>query len=84
MILDAKHKTSERAYFIWEALGRPEGHALEHWLQAEAELAARPGVEPRAQAELPAAPELESKPKKKPVKKKTKAARARKKTKKSS
>ena len=33
--------------------------------KAEAELAARPGVEPRAQAELPAAPELESKPKKK-------------------
>jgi hypothetical protein len=28
-----------RAYRIWEAEGRPEGAALRHWLQAEAELA---------------------------------------------
>lgn len=28
-----------RAYSIWEAEGRPEGAALRHWLQAEAELA---------------------------------------------
>ena len=28
----------ERAYQIWEAAGRPEGEALEHWLQAEAEI----------------------------------------------
>jgi hypothetical protein len=30
---------SERAYAIWEQQGRPEGEALNHWLQAEAELA---------------------------------------------
>lgn len=28
-----------RAYEIWEAAGRPHGHDLAHWLQAEAELA---------------------------------------------
>jgi hypothetical protein len=29
---------SERAYSIWEREGRPDGQALNHWLQAEAEL----------------------------------------------
>jgi hypothetical protein len=29
---------SERAYAIWEQQGRPDGQALDHWLQAEAEL----------------------------------------------
>lgn len=33
------HDIAERAYHIWEQLGRPEGQALEHWLLAEAELA---------------------------------------------
>lgn len=28
----------ERAYEIWEQAGRPEGRAVEHWLQAEAEM----------------------------------------------
>jgi hypothetical protein len=28
-----------RAYEIWEAHGRPQGYDLNHWLQAEAELA---------------------------------------------
>jgi hypothetical protein len=31
---------AERAYFIWESEGRPERHALDHWLRAEAELTA--------------------------------------------
>jgi hypothetical protein len=31
----------ERAYQIWEEQGRPEGHADEHWNQAQAELQAR-------------------------------------------
>ena len=30
----------ERAYGIWEREGRPHGRELEHWLQAESELAA--------------------------------------------
>jgi hypothetical protein len=29
----------ERAYALWEASGRPEGHEIEHWMQAERELA---------------------------------------------
>ena len=29
----------ERAYRIWEREGRPEGRSLEHWLQAEVEIA---------------------------------------------
>lgn len=28
----------ERAYFIWEELGRPHGQDLDHWLTAEFEL----------------------------------------------
>ena len=27
------------AYYLWEASGRPEGRAMEHWLDAEARLA---------------------------------------------
>ena len=27
----------ERAYYIWKALGEPRGHALDDWLQAEAQ-----------------------------------------------
>ena len=38
---------SERAYLIWENMGRPEGQALEHWLQAEAELTAETAVVPK-------------------------------------
>lgn len=30
----------ERSYTIWERQGRPEGKALEHWLEAKAELEA--------------------------------------------
>lgn len=33
----------ERAYLIWETEGRPDGRDLEHWLQAERELALRNG-----------------------------------------
>jgi len=36
--------TAERAYLIWEQMGRPEGQALEHWLRAEAELVAEPAA----------------------------------------
>jgi DUF2934 family protein len=28
------------AYFIWEQEGKPIGHALDHWFQAELQLAA--------------------------------------------
>lgn len=52
MNTDNHARTRERAYRIWEGEGRPEGRALQHWIQAEAELsrgatagAERPGPE---------------------------------------
>jgi hypothetical protein len=33
---------ARRAYAIWEREGRPNGGELDHWLRAEAELAAPP------------------------------------------
>jgi hypothetical protein len=38
---------AERAYLIWENTGRPDGQALEHWLRAEAELAAEAAAVPK-------------------------------------
>jgi len=35
-----EQRVRERAYEIWERAGGPEGKAVEHWLQAEAETAA--------------------------------------------
>lgn len=35
-----------RAYALWEAQGRPDGHDLDHWLQAEQEVTVEP-VPPR-------------------------------------
>ncbi len=28
----------QRAFSLWEAAGRPNGHDLDHWLQAEREI----------------------------------------------
>ena len=39
MFETADPAVSVRAYFLWEAAGRPEGRSLEHWLQAEAQAA---------------------------------------------
>ena len=41
---------SARAYALWEAEGRPEGRALNHWLAAESECRAP------ARDEAPATP----------------------------
>jgi hypothetical protein len=35
-----EQRVRERAYEIWERTGRPQGKAVDHWLQAEAETAA--------------------------------------------
>jgi hypothetical protein len=36
---DVRHEDiARRAYLIWEQEGRPENHAWEHWLRAEAQL----------------------------------------------
>ena len=35
-----EQRVRERAYEIWERTGRPADKSVEHWLQAEAEIAA--------------------------------------------
>ncbi len=37
--MDQEHRKRERAYYIWEREGRPEGRATAHWLEAEAAIA---------------------------------------------
>jgi hypothetical protein len=44
--IEIESQTRNRAYAIWEAEGRPEGRAVDHWLAAEAEC--RPAVQRRA------------------------------------
>jgi hypothetical protein len=41
MSINESRDTAERAYRIWEQAGRPDGKALEYWLQAEAELSTK-------------------------------------------
>ncbi len=47
-------KIELRAYEIWVREGCPEGHDLEHWLRAEAEIAGE-GAEPEVTGEAAAA-----------------------------
>ncbi len=35
-----EQRVRERAYEIWKNAGCPDGRSVEHWLQAEAEIAA--------------------------------------------
>ena len=49
-------RTRERAYATWEREGRPHGRALDHWLQAEAELTAEKKGRRRADAGRRATP----------------------------
>jgi hypothetical protein len=44
--IEMQSQTRESAYAIWEAEGRPEGRAVDHWLAAEA--TCRPPVQSRA------------------------------------
>ena len=53
MSTQQSHNIAERAYLIWEQMGRPDGQALEHWLRAETALATEsaaslPNSEPAA------------------------------------
>jgi hypothetical protein len=52
--IESSHSTAERAYRIWEQMGRPEGQALEHWLMAEAEVASKPTTSPAKVEPAPA------------------------------
>jgi hypothetical protein len=55
----------KRSYMIWERQGRPHGHDLEHWLQAERELA--------DETMMPARHQMLDTPKKTPTARKRKA-----------
>jgi hypothetical protein len=35
---ELRRRIEERAYLLWESNGRPEGRALDYWLQAEREI----------------------------------------------
>ena len=52
---DRSELIRQRAYEIWEEQGRPHGHDVDHWLQAEAELGApRPATVTRASGKVSA------------------------------
>lgn len=34
MTIEREHEIQQTAYYLWEAEGRPEGRALDHWLAA--------------------------------------------------
>ena len=82
-MLDRMKYISDRAYYLWEQSGRPEGREQEFWLQAEAEYehGMTRSVPPRKQR---ASKKTVKKAAKKTVKKTTKAVKktARKATKK--
>lgn len=35
---ELRRRIEERAYSLWESNGRPEGRALDYWLEAEQEI----------------------------------------------
>jgi hypothetical protein len=46
--MEIESRIRDRAYAIWEAEGRPEGCAVDHWLAAEAK--SQPAVQAKARA----------------------------------
>ena len=40
---ELRRRIEEHAYSLWEAEGRPEGRALEYWLEAEQAVSKQPG-----------------------------------------
>lgn len=50
MTADLNLQITERAYHLRESEGRPNGNALDHWLQAEKELEAVAPPRPAAAA----------------------------------
>jgi hypothetical protein len=47
MMPDRHAEIARRAYSLWEQEGRPTGKDLDHWLRAEADIAASWRVQPR-------------------------------------
>jgi hypothetical protein len=52
---------ARRAHGIWEMAGRPQGKAVEHWLQAEVELAELQGPPVNVTAPAPSPKRLQRK-----------------------
>ena len=48
MIHRKQQTIQERAFFIWEQEGRPNGNAVAHWLRAEAQIKAEAALGPAA------------------------------------
>lgn len=46
--IEIESKTRDQAYAMWEAEGRPEGRAVDHWLAAEA--TCQPDAQSKARA----------------------------------
>ena len=59
----------ERAYWLWEEEGRPDGRELDHWYRASSEIAGR-AVAITARAEAASAPQ-KAKPRKTAAKPRT-------------
>ena len=55
---DMHHAIQVRAYFLWLEAGCPDGQAVLHWLQAEAEaeLGLNPNVDETTMTSSPASP----------------------------
>jgi len=49
MANDTETIIRDRAYALWEAAGRPEGHDKEFWAAAERELAEQSGLDRSAE-----------------------------------
>lgn len=62
---------ARRAYGIWEMAGHPQGKAVDHWLQAEIELAAAEHAPSDANSPVPAAKMLKNKKASRPALKST-------------
>jgi hypothetical protein len=53
---DRNTEIARRAYHIWESKGRPDDGALDHWLQAEAEVMAEVALPAASTAAKPSKP----------------------------
>jgi hypothetical protein len=56
MKADRNAEIARRAYHIWESKGRPVDRAVDHWLQAEAEVMAEAASSAAATAAKPSRP----------------------------
>ena len=51
--LPSTQRIRERAYFLWQEAGQPEGNDVAHWIMAEQELTGTGSIEGRETSTLP-------------------------------